>query len=286
MLGRINPLLEKVFKNCGIGKKFLKESVFNNETNRFLDSTKTNELEEIVFVQSGLCEDRKTTDNFIVESVCNVFKMNFPKIEAKKLLPCDLIINESGQIFDIDYIYETNEFCEVGMTNENGEELVEVFVPTTVMGFIDNIEASSYSEYGDKIEIHEDTDKKVKLNKIMRGDVKKYKVYVKNDKGNVVKVNFGDPNMEIKRDNPARRKNFRARHNCDNPGPRWKAKYWACKTWSSKPVSAMLKENADSQCPKKWEKTVKELSEKVTQNFDSKKYDNNLFGLVVRRNLL
>ena len=82
--------------------------------------------------------------------------------------------------------------------------------------------------------------RKVSLGKIMRGDVKKYKVHVKNDKGNVVKVNFGDKNMEIKRDNPRRRKNFRARHRCDNPGPRWKARYWACKTWSKTPVSKML----------------------------------------------
>jgi hypothetical protein len=69
---------------------------------------------------------------------------------------------------------------------------------------------------------------------------KKSSVYVKNEKGNVVKVNFGDKNMEIKRDNPRRRKNFRARHRCDNPGPRWKARYWACKTWSKTPVSKML----------------------------------------------
>ena len=71
----------------------------------------------------------------------------------------------------------------------------------------------------------------VKLGKPSRGDVKKFKVYVKNEKGNTVKVNFGDPNMEIKRDNPARRKSFRARHNCDNPGPRTKARYWSCKKW-------------------------------------------------------
>jgi hypothetical protein len=64
---------------------------------------------------------------------------------------------------------------------------------------------------------------------------KKFSVYVKNDKGNIVKVNFGDPNMEIKRDDPARRKSFRARHKCDtNPGPRWKARYWSCKMWESK----------------------------------------------------
>ena len=60
---------------------------------------------------------------------------------------------------------------------------------------------------------------------------KKFSVYVKNEKGNVVKVNFGDPNMEIKRDDPKRRKSFRARHNCDNPGPKWKARYWSCKQW-------------------------------------------------------
>ena len=71
----------------------------------------------------------------------------------------------------------------------------------------------------------------VKLNKPMRGDVKKFKVYVKNDKGNVVKVNFGDPDMKIKKSNPARRKSFRARHNCDNPGPKTKARYWSCRKW-------------------------------------------------------
>jgi hypothetical protein len=71
----------------------------------------------------------------------------------------------------------------------------------------------------------------VKLNKPMRGDVKKFKVYVKNPKGNVVKVNFGDPNMRIKKSNPARRRSFRARHNCDNPGPKHKARYWSCKKW-------------------------------------------------------
>jgi hypothetical protein len=85
--------------------------------------------------------------------------------------------------------------------------------------------------------------KDVELNKPSRGDVKKYKVYVKNDKGNVVKVNFGDKNMEIKRDDPERRKSFRARHKCDNPGPKWKAKYWSCKFWSSTPISDLLSED-------------------------------------------
>lgn len=75
------------------------------------------------------------------------------------------------------------------------------------------------------------------------GSNKKFGVYVKNDKGNTVMVKFGDPNMEIKRDDPQRRKNFRARHQCDtNVGPRWKARYWSCRFWSSKPVSSMASE--------------------------------------------
>ena len=80
--------------------------------------------------------------------------------------------------------------------------------------------------------------RKVSLGKRMQGDVKKFKVYVKNPKGKVVKVNFGfggssakGKRMTIKKNNPARRKNFRARHNCDNPGPRTKARYWSCRAW-------------------------------------------------------
>jgi hypothetical protein len=74
--------------------------------------------------------------------------------------------------------------------------------------------------------------RKVQLGKPMQGDVKKFKVYVKDPKtGNVKKVNFGDKTMRIKKSNPARRKSFRARHNCDNPGPRTKARYWSCRKW-------------------------------------------------------
>lgn len=75
--------------------------------------------------------------------------------------------------------------------------------------------------------------RKVTLNKPFRtpSGPKKFAVYVKNQSGNVVIVRFGDPNMKIKKNIPARRKSFRARHNCDNPGPKWKARYWACKSW-------------------------------------------------------
>jgi hypothetical protein len=86
--------------------------------------------------------------------------------------------------------------------------------------------------WDDVIEEAEYQGRKVTLNKPMRGDVKKSKVYVRDPKtGNVKKVNFGDPNMKIKKSNPERRKSFRARHNCDNPGPKTKARYWSCKAW-------------------------------------------------------
>jgi hypothetical protein len=74
--------------------------------------------------------------------------------------------------------------------------------------------------------------REVKLGKPMQGDVKKFKVYVKNPKtGKVIKVNFGQKGMVIKKGNPERRKSFRARMHCDNPGPRTKANYWSCRKW-------------------------------------------------------
>jgi len=89
-------------------------------------------------------------------------------------------------------------------------------------------------------------DNNVPLNKPMRGDVKKFKVYVRDPAtGNVKKVNFGDKNMEIKRDDPDRRRAYRSRHGCDDPGPKTKANYWSCKMWSDKRVSDILKDGVD-----------------------------------------
>ena len=95
--------------------------------------------------------------------------------------------------------------------------------------------------WGEITEKAEYQGKSVQLNNPTKGDVKKYKVYVKNDKGNVVKVEFGDPNMEIKRDDPARRKAFRARHNCDQKKDKTTAGYWSCKFWSAKSVTDLMK---------------------------------------------
>lgn len=95
------------------------------------------------------------------------------------------------------------------------------------------IEAGDIYDEEGKVIAAKKNGKKVTLNKPFRtpDGPKKFSVYVKNDKGNVVKVNFGDPNMKIKKNIPERRKSFRARHNCDNPGPKWKARFWSCKAW-------------------------------------------------------
>ena len=96
-----------------------------------------------------------------------------------------------------------------------------------------------YNEDDDPMDEAEYRGRKVKLGKPMAGDVKKFKVYVKDPKtGNVKKVNFGHggssvkgKSMRIRKNNPKARRSFRARHNCDNPGPRTKARYWSCRKW-------------------------------------------------------
>ena len=150
---------------------------------------------------------------------------------------------------------EIQEACwdthkQIGMKEKDGR-----MVPNCVKkeGFVDEDNIEEYDveseqdikefvqfmrEYKQPLCEAEYRGRKVNLGKPMQGDVKKFKVYVKNPKGKVVKVNFGfggssakGKRMSIKKNNPARRKNFRARHNCDNPGPRTKARYWSCRAW-------------------------------------------------------
>ena len=119
--------------------------------------------------------------------------------------------------FDIEISAE-GDIAEDEITYEDEDEFFEDY---GVMWFNEDDELDEAEYQG----------RSVKLGKPMQGDVKKFKVYVKNPKGNVVKVNFGDPDSKIKKSNPARRRSFRARHNCDNPGPRHKARYWSCRKW-------------------------------------------------------
>jgi len=127
-------------------------------------------------------------------------------------------------------------YKQVGMKMKGGKEVPNCVPEETKIAKFNQFE--SLNSWG---ELPEEDNSGKKLNNPTSGDVKKYKVYVKNDKGNVVKVEFGDPNMSIKRDDPARRKAFRARHGCDTPGPKWKAKYWSCKFWSTKSVTDLMK---------------------------------------------
>ena len=118
------------------------------------------------------------------------------------------------------------------MVTNCGKEVVDIYWET-------QNESCGYTFEFEKqpMEEAEYQGRKVKLGKPMQGDTKKFKVYVKNPKGNVVKVNFGQGGdakggtMRIRKDNPKARKSFRARHNCDNPGPRHKARYWSCRKW-------------------------------------------------------
>jgi hypothetical protein len=145
-----------------------------------------------------------------------------------------------------DYLYSKKRKTE-------GDEVIDEYDVDTIEETTDFI--NFMKEYSQMLNLHKEQNsdiyalnptldeaeyqgRDVKLGKPMQGDVKKFKVYVKNPKGNVVKVNFGHggtsakgKTMSIKKNDPARRKAFRARHNCDNPGPRHKARYWSCRKW-------------------------------------------------------
>jgi hypothetical protein len=112
-------------------------------------------------------------------------------------------------------------YCSNAWWDDDWDELLE------------DVETTQIFDEDDRLVAAEHQGKKVTLNKPFRtpDGPKKFAVYVKNDIGKVVIVRFGDPNMKIKKNIPERRKSFRARHNCDNPGPKWKARYWSCKAW-------------------------------------------------------
>ena len=146
-------------------------------------------------------------------------------------LPRELSEEEADEYANrlANYMFEQGyEDFDIEITTDLDEEIAEetydgddFFLEYDVMWFNED----------DTLDEAEYQGRKVPLGKPMQGDVKKFKVYVKKPGGNVVKVNFGDPNMKIKKSNPARRRSFRARHNCDNPGPRHKARYWSCRKW-------------------------------------------------------
>ena len=131
-------------------------------------------------------------------------------------------------------------YTQYGMKDKNGKKVPNCVKETTEIFYEVDGKGYGYTfEYIRTKDLNEAEyqGRKVKLGKIMQGDQKKFKVYVKNPKGNVVKVNFGQGGkakggtMKIRKSNPKARKSFRARHNCDNPGPKHKARYWSCRKW-------------------------------------------------------
>jgi len=180
------------------------------------------------FSQKAHCQGRKKTNESIM------------KEEQLKNLIREMVeemYNEQSQMQD-----ECLECYESAMQEGTNEIWEDCYRKTNLDMIPEGDEHTCegdefYEIYGDmkyepeKIEEAEYQGRKVKLGVPMKGDVKKSKVYVKNPKGNVVKVNFGDKKMRIKKSIPKRRKSFRARHNCANPGPRHKARYWSCRAW-------------------------------------------------------
>ena len=135
-----------------------------------------------------------------------------------------------------EYINEAQGPCwkgyeQIGMKKKGGKQVPNCVPVSEEYDVVNYEDYQSFIPYLKELNEAEYQGRDVKLGKPMQGDTKKFKVYVKNPKGNVVKVNFGQKGMNIKKDNPGARKSFRARHNCDNPGPRHKARYWSCKKW-------------------------------------------------------
>ena len=194
---------------------------------RILENIVRKNLPEKVNHPMRLTEDTQVSDNlrYHLDKNLNLSENAF-KLYSQSFFD---LINEVRVLFHMGLIdLNENDISIIesdlgkSVILENGQE-VYLEVPIEDTDFI------SEAEYQGR---------KVQLGKIMQGDVKKFKVYVKNDKGNVVKVNFGfggksakGKRMTIKKNNPERRRSFRARHNCDNPGPRWKPRYWSCKAW-------------------------------------------------------
>lgn len=163
-------------------------------------------------------------DSYEYPTVGDVFEMEIARDET--LIESYVVdVLEDGIVIEADDTV-MRILTHVGYLNENSN------MPTA-RDSISPIHSNANKETStdDDLEEAKYRGREVPLGKKMAGDVKKSKVYVRKPNGNIVKVEFGDPNMRIKKSNPKRRKSFRARHNCDNPGPRWKARYWSCRSW-------------------------------------------------------
>jgi len=194
------------------------------------------ELSEDFIIETGVIGFTK--DGIVLEADEEAFNL----LTSKKLLSEAPIrfrqsTNPHHYDSDVDY-YDAVDAEERRLKNNDDDEEYYIddepddYYEGMVLGSgSDASSAGSFLQGESEMDEAKYQGREVPLNKPMQGDVAKSKVYVKGPKGNVVKVNFGDKTMRIKKNIPARRKSFRARHRCENPGPKWKARYWSCRMW-------------------------------------------------------
>jgi len=263
------------------------DSILSNGHGWALDhvATATNDIEHIYHYLEG--QERMNEET---ESNNYMFFQNLKTLKHATFE----ILNMDVEMVDNEISNHGEWISNLGATSKDDIEEVYHFL-TGQLGYDGDTEAGYEDDYGSVAAPEDDINqlfigngineaeykgRTVKLGKPMKGDVKKFKVYVKNGKGNVVKVNFGDPNMEIKRDNAKRRKSFRARHKCSQAKDRTSPKYWSCRMWSRTPVSKMVEEDkikgADGKaCWKGYRyggtENGKDKCIKVSESFDNSK---------------
>ena len=200
----------------------------------------TGAVKEIEKIKKGLSKDKKVKNALKMANESVNEKVN---PEMKKIYT--LLIKYGNSAKDaMDMIKKNLKYVNKTYRNSSPRDKAVALVGLSGIG--ESVKKESYDIWAEDGSFGYSMDglleaeyqgRKVKLGKPMQGDAKKFKVYVKNDKGNVVKVNFGQGGdakggtMRIRKSNPGARKSFRARHNCDTPGPRHKARYWSCKKW-------------------------------------------------------
>ncbi len=245
----------KAYPKCRPSKKVSKDtpktaSSYSKKDKKAMTSQKRRAEKKNPKIGKG----NKPTMTKFEEGMENNIRLDFSLIQESIQHP--ILINEQVEISNsLNYHINTKKSLTDNVFKEGSvsfyellEECKDLYLSGDLELSDDDLKFIYENEYGpieetnyvvnDLLNEAEYQGRKVQLGKIMQGDVKKFKVYVKNAKGKVVKVNFGfggksakGKRMVIKKNNPERRKSFRARHNCDNPGPRWKARYWACRTW-------------------------------------------------------
>lgn len=267
----------EVTEEENINQELKNEMFFNDIYSMYEDACEllemdSNEIDNILSNGHGWALDHVSTSTNDVEHIYHYFEgqermneesesnnyMFFQNLKTLKHATYE-ILNMDVNMIDNEISNHGEWISNLAATAKDDIEEVYHFL-TGQLGYDGDTEAGYEDEHGSVATPEDDMaqlfiasgineaeykGKTVKLGKPMKGDVKKFKVYVKNKKGNVIKVNFGDPNMEIKRDNRERRKSFRARHKCSQAKDRTTPKYWSCKMWSKTPVSKMVAEDKE-----------------------------------------